>query len=322
MLVGGLAWWIALSERRPTMLPPVSPLPRLTVRGDEIVTAGGKVVELRGLSIADPVAMEQEGHFTAGEFRHIHRLWHADIVRIPVHPQSWEATDGHSYIRRYLIPAVVWCEREGMYVLIDWHGIGNPIYGSVPTSVDDTAVAHSYPQTREFWQMVAAAFGDRPSVLYELFNEPAQIEWLSWRAVAEELIDIVAASAPNSLKVVGGVDFGRVLDGALSAPVRRSHVVYSSHIYPLHEAYWDNLISIAARFPVLVTEWGFTPGGFGPTDGDVDGYGKPFVSLMDDHDISWIAWVYHPKWEPNLLKSWEQPSAPYGEFIQQVLTQE
>ena len=50
--------------------------------------------------------------------------WGANVVRLPVHPVAWRARGRDGYFR-LLDPAVVWASELGLYLMIDWHSIGN-----------------------------------------------------------------------------------------------------------------------------------------------------------------------------------------------------
>jgi len=46
------------------------------------------------------------------------------LVRIPVHPVAWRERTPEKYLE-LLDQAVEWCTDLGMYIIIDWHTIGN-----------------------------------------------------------------------------------------------------------------------------------------------------------------------------------------------------
>jgi len=53
-----------------------------------------------------------------------------------------------------------------------------------------------------------------------------------WRDKAEEIIDLIRTNEPKRTVLVGGVNWGYDLSGALTQPVRRQNVVYVTHPYP------------------------------------------------------------------------------------------
>ena len=56
---------------------------------------------------------------------------------------------------------VDWCEQNGIYCLIDFHGLnpGNPIDATYQCSSD-------------FWDYFSKKYSSKKHVLYEIFNEP------------------------------------------------------------------------------------------------------------------------------------------------------
>ena len=106
---------------------------QLQTKGNRIVNGTAEIVRLKGLMIPDPARL-------AGERRYAHALFEtvratgANVIRIPVHPQFW-ARDP-DYVRHYLDPAVQWAGELGMYIVLDWHSIGNEVTGYAPQVPD------------------------------------------------------------------------------------------------------------------------------------------------------------------------------------------
>ena len=98
-------------------------LPLIRVQGNKFVDPEGKTVIFRGVSIADPDKIEQQGHWNKELFQHVKDLG-VNLIRIPVHPASWREATPQKYFE-LLDQAVEWCTDLDMYVIIDWHSIGN-----------------------------------------------------------------------------------------------------------------------------------------------------------------------------------------------------
>ena len=98
-------------------------LPRISVKGNRFVDPSGQPVLFRGLSIADPDKIDEEGRWNPGLFAAI-KDFGANLVRIPVHPAAWRARGKEGYLK-LLDQAVDWSAEKGMHVIIDWHSIGN-----------------------------------------------------------------------------------------------------------------------------------------------------------------------------------------------------
>ena len=52
------------------------------------------------------------------------RIWGANIVRFPVHPQAWRKHGKANYLT-LLDQGIQYAKEAGLYVIIDWHSIGN-----------------------------------------------------------------------------------------------------------------------------------------------------------------------------------------------------
>lgn len=100
-------------------------LPRLAVRGNRLVAEGEEVV-LKGVAIADPCFLDWEGRFEEELFDEL-KGWGVNVVRVPIHPVFWKRYPDYS--ERYLDKIIEWSAERGIYVIIDWHAIGNPKTG-------------------------------------------------------------------------------------------------------------------------------------------------------------------------------------------------
>src|SRR5690606_9010086 len=98
-------------------------LSRVSVKGNKFVTADGKTIVFRGLDTSDPNKLEKEGHWEKGYFQEM-KNWGANIVRFPVHPVAWRERGKENYLK-LLDQGIAWAKELGMYVIIDWHSIGN-----------------------------------------------------------------------------------------------------------------------------------------------------------------------------------------------------
>src|SRR5688572_12648076 len=98
-------------------------LSKISVKGNQFVTADDKPVVFRGLDTSDPDKLQKGGHWNKEYFEAM-KSWGANIVRFPVHPRAWRAQGKDNYIK-LLDQGVQWAKESGLYVIIDWHSIGN-----------------------------------------------------------------------------------------------------------------------------------------------------------------------------------------------------
>lgn len=290
--------------------------PGLRVEGQKVVDKAGKPVLLRGVSIADPHALGKD--FRKEHFERLAREWKANCVRVPVHPGSWKADPA-----RYdaiLDQAVEWGRELGLYVIVDYHAIGNPKTGKAQDNKPE--YESTMELARRFWKHVPPRHKGKGWVLYEVFNEPMGITWKDLRPLQAELVSLIREGAPESVVIVSGPDWTYDLRGPAEEPVEAPNLLYAWHVYPVRGTTWSAYIARALeRFPVVATEWGFNLYGDNTSRGNAEEYALPLLRMMEEKGIHWTAWCWHPKWDPPLLDGWEGVT-PSGKLVRAWLNGE
>lgn len=310
----------------------LSSLPQISVDGNRFVNERGETVIFRGLALSDPAALKQRGRWGRKYFE-MAKSWNANLVRIPVHPADWRAQGEEAYLRM-LDDAVKWAGEVGMYVIIDWHSIGNPLTDVYhrPMYITDRG------ETFRFWHTIASRYGRNPTVaFYELFNEPTnsngrmgRMPWAEYKAYIEDLIYMIRQIDPGSIPLVAGYEFGYDLKHVRTDPIDFPGVAYVSHPYPQKrsapwEAKWEaDWGFVAAKYPMICTELGFMSadgrGAHIPVIGD-EAYGEAIVAFFEERGISWIPWVFDAEWFPQLIDDWNYTPSRQGKFFREKLQQ-
>ncbi|MGD1993389.1 MAG: glycoside hydrolase family 5 protein [Anaerolineae bacterium] len=333
VLVGGLVVFVVASGQGQLNLPvrhteafehpEVAAFPSmLRAQGNELVNAERETVRLRGLMPIDPSELHSQNRFNRRFFEEM-QAQGANVVRLPVHPREWE--EDPDYLWRYIDRAVGWAGELDMYLIIDWHSIGNVQTGAAPLMPD--LYAHTYEMTADFWRQTAAHFRDTPNVLFEVFNEPQGILAANWHRSATELVGIVRAQGAEQPVIVGGVEYARDLSWVLQTPVEDDNVVYAAHIYPAHaEVMWGTYFGdVSERYPVLVTEWGFMDENASADkaylNGNAEEYGRPLMAYLDERGIGWTACWYDDGWDPPMFTPGWDTLTNYGAFVTKELAQ-
>lgn len=307
-----------------------SGMPLIAVQGNRFVDANGKQVIFRGLDFSDLDKLESEGHWSEAHFAEA-RAWGANIVRLAVHPKWWRDR-GHENYLALLDEGIDWAEKLQLYVIIDWHSIGNLkdelFFGDIYQT--------SQEETFEFWRTVAMRYKNRPHVaFYELYNEPTfyneQLGTLTWndlKVLWEALIDTIYAIDDTVIPLVAGLDWGYSLAEVIQNPVERPNVGYVTHPYPQKvdqpwEPKWERDFGhVADRYPVVATEFGFVladeKGAHIPCISD-ETYGKHIVNYFTKKGISWTVWCFDPDWAPVLIVDWDYSLSTQGKFFKNVL---
>ncbi len=130
-------------------------------------TQPGSPLVFRGVSLSDPDKLQKEGQWTTRTFEEL-KAWGANVVRLPVHPVAWRARGEKGYLA-LLDEGVRWARELGLYVLLDWHVIGN-----LRTELCRTRCTTPRARRRSSSGARSSShYADDPTVvLYELFNEP------------------------------------------------------------------------------------------------------------------------------------------------------
>ena len=320
-------WWNDDSPPpKPLNSPNARKLPRISVRGNHFVDPQGNAVLFRGLAISDPDKIEAQGRWNRELFAKVREMG-ARVVRIPVHPIAWRERTPPVYLA-LLDQAVEWCTDMGLYVMIDWHSIGNLKAGLFQDPTYNT----SLQETSEFWRAIARRFARHNTVaFYELFNEPTvfnnqlgRMSWDEWKRINEDLIALIRAYDPEAVPLVAGLDWAYDLTPLQTNPVEAEGIGYVTHPYahkrtkPWEPKWEENFGFAAGKFPVIATEFGLLQDGGGPVGGA--GYGPAIVKYLEGKGIGWVCWVFDPDWGPSMLSSWDGfKLTKSGEFFRDAL---
>lgn len=297
-------------------------LPLIQVDGNKFVDPDGNPVLFRGLSIADPDKVEMEGHWNRRYFEEA-RKWGANLVRIPVHPVAWRKRGPEGYFK-LLDQAVQWCTELEMYIIIDWHSIGNLKMELFQNRMYETTAGETY----QFWRLISRRYsGINTIAFYELFNEPTiyrgqlgRISWSEWKEMNIDMIHTIRGYDRETIPLVAGFDWAYDLSPLRTDPLPFKDVGYVTHPYghkrskPWEPKWEENFGFAAGSFPVLATELGFVLGRSGMEDnGD---YGVRIIRFLEDRGIGWVAWVFDPEWHPHMFKDWDSfEYTESGEFF-------
>ncbi len=305
-------------------------LPSITVDGKNFVTSQGDIICFHGLNIGDPDKLERQGKWSRSHFE-MAKTWGANIIRIPVHPAAWRNRGEKDYLK-LLDQAVQWAGELDLYLILDWHSIGNLKQEKYQNEGYVTDIA----ETRAFWNTVSKRYNRKPQVaMYEIYNEPTvsgdrfgQMTWAEWKTLNEELIDIIRTNDPGAVALVAGFNWAYDLTEAGADPVDRPGIAYVSHPYPEKrplpwEPQWQKDWGfMAEKYPVILTEIGFaTPEERGvhvPVHGD-ETYGKAIVDFSAERGISWVGWCFDPEWAPVMFFDWDYTPSRQGAFFRRAM---
>jgi endoglucanase len=281
-----------------SLFAPVPRLSWLSTRGNQIVNERGEPQVLRGVNVSSLYWASKGWHPQA--IRVAARDWKVQIIRTRVKQEEF-VKDNDAFFktldREIIQPAV----RNGLYVLI------NPQIGEGVDTPD--------AQTFRMWRAIAGRYRDQPAVLYDLLNEPHDVDPRQVRENYVRLIEAVREVHPRSLIFVTGIGWGRAINPYLKDPLPYDNLVYRANVYSKPGEFKGLFGDMASRYPVFLGEFG--PGGFPTMTFD------SVVSLLAyarEMGLGWTAWNFHTQGCPCLLAD-QQSFTPseYGQIVKQAL---
>jgi hypothetical protein len=298
----------------------------LRVSHGKLLDGDGRQVVLQGLGLGAIYSAKGLGRWNEAYFADA-RAWGAEMVRVPVFPFTF--TYDREQTLRDLDDAVAWCEQQSLYLIIDYHVMGNVSAGQLLGEEHIT-----WEDAADFWATVAARYADRPTVAFaEIYNEPASLDpiagwdWSDWRQHADALVAVLRASAPKVIPVVAGLDFAYDFSASGDQPFLDPDIALSAHPYPgkarvSRPAAWDaNFGYLSNRYPIILTEIGFDPDGESGYRDDLS-YGRAIVGYAAERQMSWTAFVFFNEagWPMPLFADWETLTPTLsGQFFKDVL---
>jgi endoglucanase len=328
-----LGWWDQPYPERFAAARLPKQLGWIGVKDNHFIDADGQAVILQGVNISDPDKLESSGHYDRRLFEEI-RAWGANVVRVPVHPVAWRSRGKAAYFD-LLDRAVLWASELDLYLIIDWHTIGNLVTQMFQHPMYDT----TEQETFDFWRSVAFRYRDVPTVaFFEIFNEPTvrrgtlgSASWPQWKALNEEIISIITAHEARAIPLVAGFDWAYQLGPIAEQPIERANIAYVSHPYPGKakasngpiEQQWDAAFGFATKkYPLIATEIGYmsadAPGAHSPAIDD-GSYGKRITDYLAKTGASWTAWCFDPDWPPQLISDWNFTPTVAGALFRDVM---
>ncbi len=301
-------------------------LPFLTVEGNKFVDEDGNQVMLRGVSFSDPDRLENLGQWNKAYFAKA-KEWGANVVRFPVHPSAWRDRGVFQYLQ-LIDQGISWANELEMYVIIDWHSIGNLKTELFQNPMYNTSLT----ETLRFWQTISNRYKNNPVVaFYEVFNEPTRyngtlgrMSWEEYKTMIEEIIYVIYAHDDTVIPLVGGFNWAYDLTYVRENPIDAEGIAYVAHPYPQkreqpwEEKWEEDFGFVADTYPMIATEFGFMdadgPGAHIPVIGD-EVYGEAIISYFEKKGISWTAWVFDPQWSPQLFRTWDFIPTKQGAFF-------
>ncbi len=239
---------------------------QIKVKGNNFVLPDNTPFIFRGLNASDPDNLMKNEHWNRAYFQEM-KNWGANIVRFPIHPAAWRRQGKEKYLKM-LDEGVNWATELGIYVIMDWHTIGNLRTEMYQSDSYET----TQKETFEFWRTMSKHFkGNNTVAFFELFNEPTTYNgqlgtcsWAEWKLLNEEMIGIIRANGSTAIPLVAGFNWAYDLTEVANNPINAEGIGYVSHPYPMKrnkpwEAQWTKDWGfVKEKYPLILTEVGFS----------------------------------------------------------------
>lgn len=267
---------------------PIKRYGALSVSGTAIVSEDGEPVSLAGPSLFwSNKGWNGDRYYNAAVVRGFKDRWNAGIIRAAIGVDNDGGYPEDPAHARAAATAVVDAAIEqDLYVIIDWHSHHAEDH-------KDLAI--------DFFEDMARRYGDKPNVIYEIYNEP--LNTADWDTVvkpyAEEVIAAIRAIDPDNIIAVGTQTWSQDVDKAADNPIEGvSNIAYVLHFYA--DTHGEKLREKARRaidkgLPLIVTEWGSV---------DAQGKGAPniaatkiWMAFLRENNFIHCVWSAHDKKE-------------------------
>ena len=296
-----------------------------TVHGVQIVGIVAPDGALRGQYLT------AHQHFGAAEIKAA-RQWGANTIRFQLSEPGLDPRSplySTAYVSE-LRGAVQMARQAGLVVILslqDQPPSGEPQPWPMPTA-----------ETARAWAVLAPLFKNDPSVMYELFNEPAlavsAADWRLWAnggtapawhthppftAVgAQALIDQIRATGARNVIIVDGLQWAQSLAGQPTLADPAHELAFAVHPYfgawmrPNAVAAWNqNFGLLAAREPVIATEWSEHSGSKG-CNADFATLGTELVGYLKSHHIGLVGFAFDLP--GTIVTGWNYAPTTYAHF--------
>jgi endoglucanase len=282
-----------------TNTPPVERFGQLSVSGNKIVDQDGAPVQLQGMSFFWSQWMGQ--FYNAQVVKWLKDDWRTTIVRAAMgieYDGYLTNTDTEKKKIKVVVDAAI---AEGLYVIIDWH---------------DHHGENHLKESKAFFAEMAKTYGDKPNVIYELYNEPLSISWSTvLKPYHQAVIDTIRFYDKDNLIICGTPNWSQDVDKAALDPLSDPNVAYTLHYYAsTHKQQLRDKASFALSkgIALMVTEYGTCEAnGSGYLD---EAEANKWYKFMDDNFITSCNWSIADKDETaSILKPGASATGGWGD---------
>lgn len=284
-----------VAKKPPKGDTPLGTYGKLSVKGTNLVDKDGNTVQLTGISTHGLSWFPD--YVNKSAFQSLRDQWGVDIIRLAMYPDEsmGYCTGGDKEKLKALIDQAVKDTYElGMYVVIDWHVLG-----------DATPKKHQ-EEAERFFEEMSSLYAGYENVIYEICNEPnSGTSWEDVKSYAESVIQIIRKNHKDAVIIVGTPTWCQDVDVVAKNPITKyDNLLYAVHFYAA--THKEDLrkrteSAIDAGLPLIISEFSICDASGG---GDIDyDSAAAWMKLADKYHLSFIAWSLCNKAETASLLS-------------------
>ncbi|MBP5401739.1 MAG: glycoside hydrolase family 5 protein [Treponema sp.] len=294
----------------------------LQVIGTDLCDQNGNPVQLRGMSSH---GLQWYGKYANKDvITWLRDDWNCQLWRPALYTQGGYI--GNPVLKEKVIDSIEACIDNGMYVLVDWHVLGDkdPLLYAV--------------DAEDFFTEIAQKYGDKANIIYEICNEPngKDVTWeKNIKPYAQRIIKAIRKYDPDNIIIVGTPNWSGDVISPSNDPIRdEKNIMYTIHFYTgSHgkERQREIKLAMANGLPIFATEWGCTK-----DSGDGGVFEKETLQWMEflkENNISWANWSVNNKGEDsgilvfnadrNAKGNWKDSDlSKAGKFIRAIMRNE
>lgn len=251
---------------------------KLRVSGTKIVNESGQTVVLNGISTHGIAWFPQ--YINREAFQSVKDTFGANVIRIAMYSEP--SAGYYDGLWTKVDEAVEYAKQVGLYVIIDWHILGD----GNPNTYKSEAI--------RFFSYMSAKYKECNNVIYEICNEPnGNVTWKNdVKPYAIELIKTIRANDPDGIILVGTPTWSQDVDIVADDPIEGySNIMYTLHFYAATHTDWNRQkleTAINKGLPVFVSEFSICDAS-GNGWNDVNS-GNEWMKLLDKYNISFVGW--------------------------------
>jgi endoglucanase len=258
----------------------------LSVSGNKVVNKNGQAVGFAGNSLFwCNYGWGGEKYYNPEVLTWLRNDWNSAIVRCAMGVETDGGYLGNKAGNKAKVKTVVDAAiANGMYVIIDWH------------------THHAEWNTSEaidFFREMANTYGDKPNVIYEIYNEPINSSWSAdIKPYAEKVSAAIRAIDPDNLIIVGTRFYSAFVNEPADDPIYGKNIAYTIHFYAgSHKQDYRDRCQYALNkgIALFATEWGTVNADGAGAVNEAETYA--WMDFLNRNQISHCNWSINDKSE-------------------------